>query len=260
MSVLEFIDQIIVGDSEEVLKDFPEQCIDLIVTSPPYNWGREYDVLDDNIKWQEYFDKLFRVFDQCIRVLKSGGRIAVNIAPYPSSNMPSHHVVSNYFLQRGLIWKAEIIWEKFHYNCKYTAWGSWKSPSNPHFKASWEFVEIFCKDTCYHSGDASNIDITSDEFKNWVYCRWEIMPETNMMKKYGHPAMFPEELVRRLIKILSYKNDIVLDPFNGAGTTTYVAKKLGRHYIGIDISSNYCEIARRRLDSMNLSFSFEGED
>ena len=146
----------------------------------------------------------------------------------------------------GLLWKGEILWEKNNYNCKYTAWGSWKSPSMPYLKYTWEFVEIFSKETHKKTGDSKNIDIIGDEFKKWVYAKWSIAPEKNM-KNFGHPAMFPENLVGRLLKLFSYQNDIILDPFNGAGTTTFVAKKLNRKYLGIDISDEYCKIAKNRI-------------
>lgn len=97
-----------------------------------------------------------------------------------------------------------------------------------------------------HPGSKENIDISADEFKEWVVAKWSIAPERNM-KKYNHPAMFPVELAKRVLKLFSYKNDIILDPFNGAGTTTAVAKKTNRRFLGIDISEPYCEIARKRL-------------
>jgi DNA modification methylase len=253
----EFINKIICGDSEEVLKKLPNNCIDLILTSPPYNFGLGYDVTPDGINWNKYFDKLFAIFKECIRVLKFGGRIVVNVQPLFSDYIPIHHIISNFFMQNKLIWKGEILWEKHNYNCKYTAWGSWKSPSNPYLKYTWEFLEIFCKGDLKHKGRSDMIDITANEFKEWVYAKWDIAPERNM-KKYDHPAMFPEELVRRVLKLFSFKGDIVLDPFNGVGTTTLVAKKLGRRYIGIDISPKYCETAMKRLkEAMCLDEFFQ---
>jgi len=242
----EFLNKIIVGDSEEILKKLPDNSIDLIFTSPPYNFGLDYENHKDGVNWNEYFDKLFRIFKECIRVLKYGGRIVVNVQPLFSDYIPIHHIISNFFMENKLIWKGEILWEKHNYNCKYTAWGSWKSPSNPYLKYTWEFLEVFSKGTLKHSGDPKNADITADEFKKWVYAKWDIAPENNM-KKYGHPAMFPEELAERVIKLFSFRGDIVLDPFNGVGTTTVVAKKLGRRYIGIDISEEYCKKAEERL-------------
>jgi DNA modification methylase len=147
-----------------------------------------------------------------------------------------------------MIWKGEILWEKNNYNCKYTAWGSWKSPSNPYLKYTWEFVEIFSKGNLKKTGLPENADITPDEFKEWVVAKWSIAPERRM-KEYGHPAMFPEKLAERVLKLFSFKGDIVLDPFNGVGTTTAVAKKLGRQFVGIDISPEYCDIANKRIES-----------
>ena len=242
----QFINKIIVGDSEEILKQFPENCVDLIFTSPPYNFGLEYKNHKDGIEWNNYFDKLFAIFRECIRVTKYGGRIIVNVQPLFSDYIPIHHIISNFFIKNKLIWKGEILWDKHNYNCKYTAWGSWKSPSNPYLKYTWEFLEIFCKGDLKHPGSRRMADITGDEFKKWVYARWDIPPEYNM-KKYGHPAMFPEALVERVLKLFSFKGDTVLDPFNGVGTTTAVAKKLSRNYVGIDISDEYCKKAEDRL-------------
>lgn len=247
----EYINKIIVGDSEEILKKLPDNCIDLIFTSPPYNFGLDYENHKDGINWNDYFDKLFRIFKECIRVLKYGGRIVVNVQPLFSDYIPIHHIISNFFTKNKLIWKGEILWEKHNYNCKYTAWGSWKSPSNPYLKYTWEFLEIFSKGTLNHYGKYSNADITADEFKKWVYAKWEIAPEYNM-KKYGHPAMFPEELAERVIKLFSFRDDVVLDPFNGVGTTCVVAKRLGRKYIGIDISEEYCRKAEERLQNVQI--------
>ncbi|NMA49095.1 MAG: site-specific DNA-methyltransferase, partial [Tissierellia bacterium] len=129
----------------------------------------------------------------------------------------------------------------------YSSWGSWKSPSSPYLKYTWEFVEVYCKGDLKKRGNKENIDITADEFKSWVVAKWSIAPERNM-KEYGHPAMFPKQLAERVLKLFSYKNDVVLDPFNGAGTTTVVAKKTGRRYLGVDISEEYCKTAQKRID------------
>jgi len=248
----QFINKIICGDSEEVLKKIPDSSIDIIITSPPYNFGLEYDNINDAIYWEEYFNKLNRIWVECKRILIPGGRICVNIQPLFSDYIPTHHIISKQLLDLGLLWKGEILWEKHNYNCKYTAWGSWKSPSMPYLKYTWEFIEIFAKDTHKKIGDPDKIDITAEEFKKWVYAKWSIAPEKNM-KEFNHPAMFPEELVMRLLKLFSYRGDVVLDPFNGVGTTTVVAKKLNRKYIGIDISEEYCKTAQKRLESIPYS-------
>ena len=199
----EFLDKIICDDSQNILKELPTNCIDLIFTSPPYNFGLGYDNHYDGIDWNNYFDKLFSIIHECIRILKYGGRFVINIQPLFSDYIPIHHIISNYLMESGLIWKAEILWEKHNYNCKYTAWGSWKSPSNPYFKYTWEFIEVFSKGNLTHKGQKKHIDVTAEEFKSWVYAKWDIAPEKNM-KEWGHPAVFPEELARRVIKLLSY--------------------------------------------------------
>ena len=248
-----FVNKIHCADSLDIIKKFPDNCIDIVLTSPPYNFGINYENTNDVNIWEDYFNKLFNIFGECIRVLKDSGRIIINVQPMFSDYIPTHHLISNFFLKEGLIWKGEIIWEKNNYNCKYCIWGSWKSPSSPYLKYSWEFIEIFCKNSLKKEGDKNNMDIDSEEFKKWVYGKWSIAPERNM-KKYKHDAMFPEELVKRLLKLFSYKNDIVLDPFNGAGTTTKVAKQLNRKFIGIDISEEYCKTAEDRLnDCFNMS-------
>jgi site-specific DNA-methyltransferase (adenine-specific) len=243
-----FVNRIICGDAQQVLARIPGQSIDLIITSPPYNFGHAYaqDSSDDTHEWNEYFAKLLSVWRECERVLKPGGRLAVNIQPLFSDYIPTHHIISSQLRNLGLLWKAEFVWEKNNYNAKYTAWGSWKSPSMPYIKYTWEFVEVFDKETHRKAGRREDIDISAEEFKEWVIGKWVFPPEIRM-KDYNHPAMFPQELPRRLIKLLSYKNDIVLDPFNGVGTTTLVAWKLRRRFIGIDISQQYCDMALRRV-------------
>ncbi len=250
LAIEPFVNRILCGDALSVLSGIPSESIDLVITSPPYNFGHAYaqDPHDDTHEWNEYFATLNSVWVECVRVLRPGGRLAVNVQPLFSDYVPTHHIISNQLSGLGLLWKAEFLWEKNNYNAKYTAWGSWKSPSMPYIKYTWEFVEIFDKGTHKKTGRREDIDITADEFKEWVIGRWKITPE-HRMKEFDHPAMFPEELPRRIMKLFSYKNDIVLDPFNGAGTTTLAAAKSGRRFIGIDSSRQYCETAIQRLQA-----------
>lgn len=196
----------------------------------------------------EYFATLNNIWAECTRVLKPGGCLCLNVQPLFSDYIPTHHIMSQQLLALGLLWKGEILWEKNNYNCKCTAWGSWKSPSMPYLKYTWEFVEIFSKETHKKKGGASQIDITGDEFKKWVYAKWSIAPERRM-REFDHPAMFPQELVYRLLKLFSYRDDLVLDPFNGVGTTTLCAAETNRWYLGIDISQKYCDAAEARIQS-----------
>jgi DNA modification methylase len=246
--------QIICSDALSTLQEIESGSVDLVLTSPPYNFDMKYDEHNDKKNSTDYLTTLVTIFDECIRVLKSGGRLIINIQPNYKEYYPSHHAITTAMIERGLIWRGEIVWLKNNLK-KLTAWGSWMSPSCPYLSYPFEFIEVFSKDTLKHIGDKENIDLTKDEFIEYVNGHWTIAPETRM-KKFNHPAMFPEELAKRCIKLFSYKNDLVLDPFNGAGTTTYVANLLGRRYIGIDISETYCEIAKERISSTNLLEKF----
>jgi len=254
-----FVNRILCGDAGRVLQSIPDGSVDIIITSPPYNFGQSYagDPNDDTHEWNAYFSQLYAVWRECARILKPGGRIAVNIQPLFSDYIPTHHIISSQLRKLGLLWKAEILWEKNNYNAKYTAWGSWKSPSMPYLKYTWEFIEIFDKETHKKGGMREDIDITAAEFKEWVIGKWNIPPETRM-KDHGHPAMFPEEIPRRLLKLFSYRGDLVLDPFNGAGTTTLVAWKNSRRFIGIDVSLQYCQKAIERIERAEVVAGSDG--
>ena len=251
----EYRDQIVCGDSYEILKKLPDNCIDLVFTSPPYNFGLDYETSDDAVDWDAYFNKLFAILNECIRVLKYGGRLVINVQPLFSDYIPSHHIISAHLMNQKMIWKGEILWEKNNYNCKYTAWGSWKSPSSPYLKYTWEFVEVFCKGSLKKTGKSSNADIDTDSFKEWVVAKWSIAPERNM-NKFQHPAMYPVELARRVILLFSFRNDTVLDPFNGTGTTCVAAKAHNRTYLGIDVSQQYCDMSKSRLSKQSQPLSW----
>lgn len=154
------VNHVIVGDSETVLRDLPDNCIDLIFTSPPYNFGLDYQTHVDGTDWRAYLDKLFKVLIECIRVLKYGGRLAINVQPLFSDYIPLHHIISHFLMRKKLIWRGEIVWDKHNWNCKYTAWGSWASPVSPYLKYTWEFIEIFCKGDLRKPGRKEDIDIT----------------------------------------------------------------------------------------------------
>ena len=138
-----------------------------------------------------------------------------------------------------------IIWDKCQTSNR-TAWGSYLSPSSPSFPRPFEYILVFAKETkkLQYKGKT---DLTREEFIDWSLGYWKFAPEKRQ-KKFGHPAMFPEELPKRLIKMFSWKDALVVDLFNGAGTTCKVAKDLNRNYIGFDISKEYCDISNERLE------------
>lgn len=238
------MNQIITGDVLEIMSQIPENSIHLAITSPPYNVGKNYDNHNDGMSHHEYLNWLEKVWRETKRVLVSGGRFALNIAPTGIKNfVPLHHDFTNQFRKIGMKFRTEIIWYK-QTMLKRTAWGSFKSPANPHIVPSWEYVLIFTKDQDRLDGDSKMSDITKEEFMKFSDGFWKIQPET---QRKGHPAPFPEELIYRLIKFYSYKNNNVLDMFGGTGTVAAIAARTGRNFFHIDISSQYGKIAKDRV-------------
>ncbi len=250
---MDILNRITCGDCLEVMSQIPDGTVHLAVTSPPYNLGISYDNHDDSLAYESYLGWLKKVWVETKRVLVNGGRFALNIAPTSIKDFrPIHHDFSNQLREIGMIMRTEIIWYKQTMGRR-TAWGSWKSPSNPHIVPSWEYVLIFCKDSWALESDSKDADITSDEFMRFSDGFWYIPPES---QRRGHPTPFPEELIYRLIKYYTYKRNIVLDMFGGTGTVAVVAAKTGRHFIHIDISEKYCEIAQHRLDTTRMLHEF----
>ncbi|MBU1203604.1 MAG: site-specific DNA-methyltransferase [Nanoarchaeota archaeon] len=242
-----FLNQIITGDVVEKMKEIPNNSVHLTITSPPYNVGKNYDNHNDNMDYGEYLSWLGSVWKETKRVLVPGGRFCLNIAPTGIKDfVPIHHDFSNQLRKLGMKFRTEIVWYK-QTMLRRTAWGSWKSPSNPHVVPSWEYILVFTKDGDKLEGNHTNADITTEEFKEYSDGHWKIPPEIN---RNGHPAPFPEELIYRLIKFYSFKGNIVLDMFGGTGTVALVAFKTGRNFIHVDISEEYNKTTKKRLDEI----------
>lgn len=226
----------------------PDGVVDLVVTSPPYNVGKKYATHDDSLSMEEYLDMLEQVWRECYRVLAPGGRIAINVAgvdrkPY----LPLHAYITLQMIRLGFKMRGEIIWNKGASVGVSTAWGSWCSPSNPTLRDLHEYILVFSKEDwrMRHRGET---DLTPQEFVTYTKSIWEF--PTVSAKKVGHPAPFPLELPARLIKLYTYKGDLVLDPFNGSGTTCLAAAMLGRRWIGVDIDPGYCALAERNMRAL----------
>ncbi|HZY70402.1 MAG TPA: site-specific DNA-methyltransferase [Thermoplasmata archaeon] len=248
---------VVVGDAESVLRRLPAGSVHLAITSPPYNLGITYEGYSDARAHTEYRAWLKRVWVELWRVLVDGGRFALNVAPTSIKNFrPVHHELSTDLRELGYIMRTEIIWYKQTMGRR-TAWGSWRSPSNPHVIPSWEYVLVFSKGQWRLSGDRAQIDITSKEFERFSDGFWAIPPERN---RNGHPAPFPEGLIERLVKFYSFRGNTVLDMFGGSGTVAAVAQRLHRRYIHIDRSKEYCEATRARLGLPSLEILDASED
>ncbi len=218
--------------------------VDLIITSPPYNVGKEYE---ENMVFGEYLGFMEKVFEQCYRILKSDGRICINIG---NMGRKPYNPYSDYFTimmnKIGFKMIGEFIWDKGPSAGTSTAWGSWCSASCPSIRDVHEYILVFCKDE-YKKECKGVSTITKEEFLEYTKSIW--MFQTESARKIGHPAPFPPELPMRLIKLFSYEGDLILDPFAGSGTTLVVAKQLNRNYIGFEKKAGYCDITKRRLMS-----------
>ena len=259
------IDKIHLGKWENVMPTIPDGSVDCIITSPPYNVDlgnnkfrdkdKGYDVCDDNMPYKDYLEWMSELFRECNRVLKTGGRLCINIGDGANGSVPTHvdftyrllnpHTVmhDNYEPYKMI---TTIVWDKNQIGSA-TAWGSWQSPSQPSFPTQFEFIIVVGKGTAKHEGDPKKITVSKENFMRNSRALWTFLPDTGMMKKYDHPATFPEELPRRLIDQLTYRDDVVLDPFSGSGTTCTVAKSMERHYIGIEMSEKYHLISSDRV-------------
>jgi len=240
----EWRDRIVLGDAHEVLESLPAESVQLAVTSPPYNVKIPYRGYPDDLPPDAYLQWLKEVWSALHRVLVPGGRFVLNVAPTSIKDFrPIHHDLSRDLRDLGYIMRTEIIWYKQTMGRR-TAWGSWRSPSNPHIIPSWEYVLVFSKGQWQLPGDKAAIDITAREFETFSDGFWHIPPER---KRHGHPAPFPEELIERIVKFYSYRGNVVLDMFGGTGTVAAVARRLGRHYVSIDASPEYCAQTAERV-------------
>lgn len=235
------VDIIYQADSRN-MSQLPDNSVHLMITSPPYNVGKEYDA---DLTCDEYCQLLARVISECYRVLVDGGRACVNIANVGRSPyIPLHAYVIDIAHHCGFLMRGEIIWDKGASAGVSCAWGSWRSASNPVLRDVHEYILVFSKNTFARAGDKKNT-IGRDDFIACTKSIWRL--NTVSAKKIGHPAPFPVELPTRLIDLYSYRDDIVLDPFIGSGSTALAARATDRHYIGYEINADYVQLANARL-------------
>lgn len=238
-----YADTVICGDSTRM--KIPDSSVHLMVTSPPYNVGKEYE---SDMGMKQYLDMLDSVFAETHRVLVPGGRACVNVAnvgrrPY----VPLHSHVITIMEKNGFLMRGEIIWDKGRGAGASTAWGSWMSATNPILRDTHEYVLVFSKGMYGRSRDGKKSTITRDEFLEYTKSVWRFAPES--AKRAGHPAPFPVELPRRLIQLYTFENDVVLDPFGGSGTTAVAAVRTGRRFVSVDINAGYVRAAKKRIKS-----------
>lgn len=227
-------------------KLFTHKFIDLIVTSPPYNVGIEYNSTDDQLSYQQYLDFSAQWMSNCYKWSNTQARFLLNIPL--DKNKGGHRSVGSDLTKiaqdAGWSYHSTIVWNEGTISRR-TAWGSWKQASAPYIIAPVELIVILYKEQWKKTNGTKISDITREEFMEYTNGMWTFPGESK--KRIGHPAPFPKELPYRAIKLFSFQNDIVFDPFMGSGTTLIVAASTNRKSVGLDIDKNYCELAKQRI-------------
>ena len=261
------INTVINGDCIEVMKEMPEGVVDLIVTSPPYGVNIAYDVHDDDMEISEYLEFTRKWMTEAYKVLKDDGRIALNI-PYEINRQAKggriFFVSEVYQVMKEIGFKffgVVDLEEDSPHRSKTTAWGSWMSPSSPYIYNPKECMILAYKKvhikkvkgepqwkgepTITEEGKTKIVYQEQDkkDFMELVFGQWKYLNDSRPMTK----ATFSMDIPTKAIKILSYKNDIILDPFNGSGTSCVAAEILDRRWIGIELSENYANISKERI-------------
>jgi site-specific DNA-methyltransferase (adenine-specific) len=255
------------------MKEMPESFVDLVVTSPPYGVGIDYDVHEDDVEFQDYLVFTKKWLTEVYRVIKDDGRVAINI-PYEINRQAKggriFFVSEVYQIMKEVGFKffgIVDLEEDSPHRSKTTAWGSWMSPSSPYIYNPKECVILAYKKQHIKKvkgepqwkGEPTQVEQEDGTFKTkvvyqeedkkefmeLVFGQWKYLNDSRPMTK----ATFSMDIPTKAIKILSYKNDIILDPFNGSGTSCVAAETLNRRWIGIELSENYAEIAMKRINS-----------
>ena len=242
----ERLDSIIHASCEQ-MADLPDSSVHLMVTSPPYNVGKDYD---EDLSLEEYLAFLKRVWAETWRVLVPGGRTCINVAnlgrkPY----IPLHAMLIADMLDLGFLMRGEIIWDKAASASASTAWGSWQSAANPTLRDTHEYILVFSKGSFRREKvEGRESTISKEEFLEFTKSVWTFAAES--ARKIGHPAPFPVELPYRLIQLYTFSGEVVLDPFMGSGQSALAALKTNRHFVGYEVNEEYLKLAEKRILSL----------
>lgn len=223
-----------------------DESVDLTVTSPPYNLDVSYNGYKDDVPYRAYVRWVETWASSLYRVSTVGGRACINV-PLDTNKGGKRAMYADYveaFRRAGWTYQTTIVWNEQNISRR-TAWGSWRKPSAPFVTAPVEMVPVFYKQVWKRPDAGKTWEIDAKDFMDWSLGFWTF-PGANPVRS-GHPAPFPEQLPKRLILLYSYKEDAILDPFLGSGTTCLAARNQGRRSIGVEIDRNYCELARETV-------------
>lgn len=263
-SIESCVGKLLAGDAAEIMSQWPENSVDLVITSPPYWTAVEYEgQTADWPTYEAYLDDMMKVWSQCARVLRPNGKLCINapIMPIPKDVIDQHtrHLKNIAFDNEARIIGETVleryglfIWQK---QTSKMMFGSYPFPGNILENNTIEFINVYVK-----PGKPPKFDQTAKaanklsrvEWMDLAQQVWFMYPE-DVKREEGHPAPFPEKLPARLMKLYSYgaaegfPGEIVVDPFVGTGTTCVVAEKMQRRWIGIDINPGYLKYAERRI-------------
>jgi len=223
-----------------------EGMVDLIVTSPPYNIDIKYNSYDDKLSYNVYLKFTKKWLEKAYELIKDDGRFCLNI-PLDKNKGGQQSVYADIItIAKEVGWKyhSTIVWNEQNISRR-TAWGSWLSASAPYVIAPVEMIVVLYKKRWKKLSGSRRSDITKKEFMEWTNGVWNFMGESK--KRVGHPTPFPVELPRRCIKLFTFVDDTILDPFLGSGSSLIACALTKRKGIGVEIDRNYCEIAKQRL-------------
>ena len=239
----------IINDDVLTTSAIEDGCIDLIVTSPPYNVDIKYNSHKDDVSYEDYLEFSEKWLRRCHGWLKDDGRLCLNV-PLDKNKGGQQSVGADFTSLAksiGYQYHSTVIWNEGNISRR-TAWGSWMSASAPFVIAPVELIVILYRNKWKKTSGSKKSDVTRDEFMGWTNGVWTFNGESK--KKIGHPTPFPLELPRRCVKMFSYVGDTVLDPFMGSGTTVIAAAMNERMGIGLDVDKGYCKLAKQRIQSL----------
>lgn len=264
MSEIDLEHSIVIGDARGILKLFPESCVDLVITSPPYFDLKEYPENPLGITTQTiegYLQDLRDVFSECFRVLKDGRFFCIVVGQFTSEEVS--YFIPSYIVQLleriGFKYRREHVWVKplgiqGIWNRGTTSFLKNPFPRNAMINIHHEHILVFQK------GDKPEVfygknPLTEKEVKEYCWSVWELQ----VSEEKDHPAPFPDVIPKRLMKMYSYEGEVVLDPFLGSGTCIKMAKTLKRRSIGIEVNSQYLPLIYLNVGDARIIRHDKGE-